>query len=363
MRVLLTTDTIGGVWTFTRELTESLLRRGHAVALVSLGRMPSASQQAWCDRVSVEYGALFACTPLDLPLEWMQGNEAAYSAAEPELLRIAGAFGAELLHANQYCFGALPVDLPKVITAHSDVLSWAEACRPQGLQDSVWLRTCSRLVQAGLNEADAITAPTQWMAEALRRGFSVSGNVRVIANGRYVAEATESPVRKLQAISAGRAWDEAKGLSVLIGIEAEMPILIAGEVTLGSAADGLLAEGELLALFRQSSVYVASSIYEPFGLAPLEAALCGCAVVANDIASLREVWGEAALYFRGSDQLRAVLNRLADDPAELARAQRSSLVRAREYTADGMVESYLTLYRELMDPSMNLRREHMAHAG
>jgi len=37
--------------------------------------------------------------------------------------------------------------------------------------------------------------------------------------------------------------------------------------------------------------------YEPFGLAPLEAALSRCAIVANDIPSLREVWGSAAMYF------------------------------------------------------------------
>ena len=48
MRVLLTTDTIGGVWTFSRELTAELLHLGHSVALVSVGRPPSTEQLAWC---------------------------------------------------------------------------------------------------------------------------------------------------------------------------------------------------------------------------------------------------------------------------------------------------------------------------
>ena len=43
------------------------------------------------------------------------------------------------------------------------------------------------------------------------------------------------------------------------------------------------SEAELMALLARSSIYIATSIYEPFGIAPLEAALCGCAVIANGI--------------------------------------------------------------------------------
>ena len=42
---------------------------------------------------------------------------------------------------------------------------------------------------------------------------------------------------------------------------------------------GRLSEYELLQFFRESSIYICTSRYEPFGLAPLEAALCGCAVL------------------------------------------------------------------------------------
>ena len=49
--------------------------------------------------------------------------------------------------------------------------------------------------------------------------------------------------------------------------------------------------------FRQSAIYLCASRYEPFGLAPLEAALCGCALVLRDLPSLREIWGNSALFF------------------------------------------------------------------
>ena len=65
----------------------------------------------------------------------------------------------------------------------------------------------------------------------------------------------------------------------------------------------------------RAAIYIATSKYEPFGLAPLEAALSRCAIVANDIPSLREVWEDAALYFRKDDarSLREALVRLHGD--------------------------------------------------
>ena len=76
----------------------------------------------------------------------------------------------------------------------------------------------------------------------------------------------------------------------------------------------MLSEDAVFAAFRSSSIYVAASRYEPFGLAALEAALCGCAIVARDIPSLREVWGEAAVYFRDAEGLERLLGALRLPP-------------------------------------------------
>jgi glycosyltransferase involved in cell wall biosynthesis len=347
MRILLTTDTIGGVWTFTKELTEGLLAFGHQVALVSLARLPSASQQAWCDGTLQEYRGAFRYVALEVPLEWMDDNDISYSAAEAPLLRIAREFEPDVLHANQFCLGALPLAAAKVVTAHSDVLSWAEVCRPAGMEETPWLRRYRLLVETGLNASDAVVAPTRWMATALRRGFPVDGAVKVIVNGRTLDERERVEDRKLQAVSVGRRWDEAKNIAILDGMADAMPVVIAGETLLGEG--DALNEEEVMTLFRQSSVYVATSVYEPFGLAPLEAALCGCAVVANDIPSLREVWSDGAIYFQDRASLRAALTELAESPLALQRAQRRSRLQAAKYSAVRMVDAYLALYAELLD--------------
>lgn len=357
MRVLMTTDTIGGVWTFTKELSTELLANGCSVAMVSLGRLPSPAQQAWIDAQEGGWGSRFRYSALDTPLEWMAENQRAFREAEPRLLKIAGEFGAELLLSSQFCFGALESDLPRIVVAHSDVLSWAEACRPQGSPNSAWLDTYCELVSDGLREADAVVAPTRWMMKALAANFGLPPEQTVIANGRTVAPRAFGE-RKLQAVTAGRFWDEAKNLEMLRHVNLPLPLLIVGETEHEAATFngrcgqatmmGRLEEEELFELFANTAIYICTSIYEPFGLAPLEAALCGCAVVANNIPSLREVWDDGALFFDGAVSLSNLLSSLCRDEQELRSAQERSRQRARGLSAKKMTAGYLGLMQSVL---------------
>lgn len=356
MRILMTTDTVGGVWTFTEELATALLRRGCAICLVSIGRPRSAAQQSWCDRMQSSWRDWFCYEHVDAPLEWMQSNENAYMGAAPRLLALIEGFNAELLHSNQFCFGALPIDVPKIVTAHSDVFSWGQACRGGALAPSDWLTHYSALVMRGLRQADAVTAPTRWMATLLASTFALAHTPAVIPNGRTLSAGTEFRNRKQQAVTAGRLWDEAKNIALLAGVQSPMPILVAGENEHDSAAMtatldnatmlGTLESDELLALFRESAIYICTSRYEPFGLAPLEAALCGCAVLAYDIPSLREVWDRGALYFDSGHSLSLLLLRLSNDVACLTAAQERSRARARNFTAERMASGYYRFFEE-----------------
>jgi glycosyltransferase involved in cell wall biosynthesis len=195
------------------------------------------------------------------------------------------------------------------------------------------------------------------MLGAFLENFSVSCPTYVVANGRSVKLKRMNPDRKLQAVTAGRLWDEAKNLKMLAGVHFPFPLLVAGEPAYqsstlpglpGGTALGLLAENELLTLFRDSAIYLCTSLYEPFGLAPLEAALCGCAVLANDIPSLREVWDSGALYFRDAADLSSLLAELARDPVQLRAAQYRSWRRARRYTARHMTEEYVAIYQAML---------------
>ncbi len=111
------------------------------------------------------------------------------------------------------------------------------------------------------------------------------------------------------------------------------------------------SEAQLRQLFARASAYVVTSRYEPFGLAPLEAALSRCALVCNDIASLREVWGETALYFDANSgtALARALQRLHDDrELRLTYAGLAYQRAFQRYTAERMVDDYLGLYRAIV---------------
>lgn len=358
MRILLTTDTVGGVWTFTKELTIGLLDAGHSVALASFGGALSQEQAKWCSHIGTKYGSAFRSNNFLVPLEWMPNNKNAYAAAEPSLLHLLDDFAADLLHSAQYCFGHLPVSVPKIITAHSDVLSWGAACRPSGLEPSEWLTQYRFLVQTGLDGANAVVAPTQWMLNALKGNFGFSCPTEVILNGRSLDRSPDEQIRKLQAVSAGRLWDEGKNIAVLAKVRSPFPILLAGDQKHNGnvvpqfhkmiSFVGQLDENGLFDLFHTSIIYLATSIYEPFGLAPLEAALSGCAVLANDIPSFREIWGDAILYFKDAESISDLLAEMEEKPEILELFRDSSMRRARQLTRSRMVESYIELYASLI---------------
>jgi glycosyltransferase involved in cell wall biosynthesis len=64
---------------------------------------------------------------------------------------------------------------------------------------------------------------------------------------------------------------------------------------------GPASDAEIAALYRGASALVFPSLYEGFGIPPLEAMEHGCAVLASDIPPIHEVCGDAAIYFSPYD--------------------------------------------------------------
>ncbi len=86
----------------------------------------------------------------------------------------------------------------------------------------------------------------------------------------------------------------------------------------GVESRGLVGEDELVELYRTASALVYPTLYEGFGLPPLEAMACGCPVAVSRVASLPEVCGEAAVYFDPmsvEDVARGIADVLAHPPA------------------------------------------------
>jgi len=68
------------------------------------------------------------------------------------------------------------------------------------------------------------------------------------------------------------------------------------DLSKGVIAAGFVSDGELKALYEEAGCFLFPSLYEGFGLPPLEAMYCGCPVIASREAALPEVCGDAAMY-------------------------------------------------------------------
>jgi glycosyltransferase involved in cell wall biosynthesis len=99
----------------------------------------------------------------------------------------------------------------------------------------------------------------------------------------------------------------------------------------------------------RASIFASPARYEPFGLAVLEAALSGCALVLGDIPSLREVWGRAAVYAPcdDPDALARAIQRLIDQDTARARLAFAAHARARSLSASVMASRYAAIYEAL----------------
>jgi len=106
MHVLMTADTVGGVWSYTRELVTGLVGRGIEVTLVSFGGIPKADQSAWLEPLTgVNYFPR-------LSPGWIAGADWDLEESASYLRGIIREAQPDVLHLSQFCYGALDVPQP-----------------------------------------------------------------------------------------------------------------------------------------------------------------------------------------------------------------------------------------------------------
>jgi glycogen synthase len=344
MKVLMTADAVGGVWSYALELADALAELDVAVTLAVMGAPLTAEQRAELRASRVD-----RCFAAPYALEWQQ-DWSSVRRSQEWLREIGDDVRPDVVHVNGYVHAALEWEQPVLVVAHSDVCSWFEAVRSQSAPPE-WARYREEVAR-GLAAADVAVAPTRAMLDALRRSHNVPSETRVIPNG----VAPPPPARQAKrdvVLAAGRLWDEAKNVAALIGVAPLVgaPIEVAGDLGTGRADGvtvlGRLGRDALRAHMETAAVFCAPARYEPFGLAPLEAALAACALVLGDIESLREVWGDAALFVDPNDDeaLAAALRRALAEHASLGERARA---RAADYSASCMAAAYADAYERLL---------------
>jgi len=358
MRVLMTTDAIGGVWNYTLELCHALAAKRVRIALAVLGREPSEAQRAELRRLNnVE---LYASS---FKLEWMPDPWRDLEQAATWLLALERDYRADVVHLNHLVHADLPWRAPVVTVGHSCVLSWWAATQPADAALPAQWSVYRRRVTESLRAAACVVAPTEVMLAELQHYYGHFRRTLVIYNARSRRHFTTARKEKL-VLSAGRIWDPAKNVDALVAVAPSIgaPVVVAGETRgphqthtpiqpLNVELVGSLPAPALAALYSRAAIYALPARYEPFGLTALEAALCGCALVLGDIPSLREVWGPAARYVAPDDrdQLRDTLTDLLANEGLRARFAARAMAQARHFTPARQMHKYLALYRMLID--------------
>jgi len=346
VKVLITTDPIGGVWTYTLDLARALGERDVQVVVAVMGAEPTEDQ-----RVELDATPLLAWEARPYRLEWMTDAWKDVEAAGEWLLDLAERHDVDVVHLNGFVHAALAWERPVVVVAHSDVVTWWRAVRGEDPPPE-WDAYRAR-VELGLHAADLVVAPTAAMLHELRQAFRVERDAAVIHNGRSQEMFGPAAMKEHSVVAVGRVWDEAKNIMAAAraadGLPWPLLVAGAGEVP-GATSLGRVQPREVAELVARASIFVEPALYEPFGLAALEAALAGCALVLGDIPSLREVWRDAATFVPSHDEdaLRRTLDALMRDPESLRARQAAALGRARTFTVGAMAHAYLGRYTALV---------------
>ncbi len=360
LRLLMTADAAGGVWTYALDLAAGLAPHGVTTVLAVLGPDPTPDQMAQAAAVP---GLEIQLT--GLPLDWLAGQSEVVLRAGQALSALAQKTRVDLIHLNSPAHaagGGFPV--PVLAVSHSCVATWWDAVRGGDLPPDFAWRT--DLMRRGFLSASTLVVPSRALAEATARRYALPRMPVAVHNGRRpiaAAGTALAEVPPVMAFTAGRFWDAGKNIQTLDRAAArlDLPVFAAGPLdgpdgTRVSVTHlrclGRLDETALATWLRAAPIYVSLALYEPFGLAVLEAAQAGCPLVLSDIPSFRELWDGAALFVPPQDDVAVTMAiaGLAENSAERARLGEAARQRAARYTVEAMAETMLAVYRSLLLP-------------
>lgn len=353
MKILMTTDTVGGVWHYSIDLAAGLLQEQVDVVLMGMGPLPNTAQLSQVKKCR-KMGLTFYHRPYKL--EWMDDPWEDIAEAGDWIKAVYHKEKPDLMHFNNYAQVCLEWDVPTVLVAHSCVTSWWEAVKKEPLPERYdrYFETVKR----AFFKADVVVAPSQALLEVFHHLYGRINNPHVVHNGlshTFFEIGKKPPIL----FSMGRLWDEAKNIDLLL----EAAPYIGGEIYIAGAKPkslrcpknvsflGALNRQQIFNWLKLSSIYVLPVKYEPFGLSFLEAASCRCALIGGDISTLREIWGESMMYVdpENASELALSCNELLMDQDKSKHKGDEAWQRAKKYDLRNMKDQYLKIYGDALD--------------
>ena len=175
MKILMTTDTVGGVWTYALELARSL----------RAARRRRSRWRRWARRCqSSRRGrprvwTTSRCTESTYKLEWMHDPWTDVDRAGRWLLELEAEFRPDVVHLNGYSHATLAFRAPVVVVAHSCRLSWWRAVKGEAAPKQ-WQTYRDRVAARASTRRDVVVAPSRGdaprLCEQLRPAAEIPGH-------------------------------------------------------------------------------------------------------------------------------------------------------------------------------------------
>jgi glycosyltransferase involved in cell wall biosynthesis len=295
-----------------------------------------------------------------------------------DLPRLVNRLGLKLLHCPD-SFLPLAAGCRKVVTVHDLI---GITCRHllRGSRKARWFRVWKAWLQLQCRLCDAVVTPSRYSAGDIARLLRVPpSRLHVIYNAIApplpAGDAAPAPVpagtKCLLYVGRADPYKNLPGLVRALGLvrarsSQDVRLIVAGfpddrypqarqeARSLGLEEfirfTGYLEEPQLAAWYRAASVFVFPSLYEGFGLPPLEAMSYGLPVASSDRTSMPEVLADAALFFNPEDPsaMAAAILRVLEDPILDRRLREAGPRRAAQFTLRQAGQAHLELYQRLL---------------
>jgi glycosyltransferase involved in cell wall biosynthesis len=203
---------------------------------------------------------------------------------------------------------------------------------------------------------DVIPLAAAWSSRAPEEGLPAPARVKRITGKEYLLYAgTVEPRKNLKTLI--RAYKDVRSeydtaLVIAGGLGWLYDDIVSYPEKLGIGRDVIFTDyvdsETLLSLYQYASVFVYPSLYEGFGMPPLEAMACGLPVILSDIPTLREVSGDAAIYFSplDHDALAHAIGRVLSSVSLRAELKLKGLRKAAEYSWQKVAAETIRTYEK-----------------
>ena len=186
----------------------------------------------------------------------------------------------------------------------------------------------------GIDDAGIFVVPNSCEhLQSVQPDAAVLGKLRLRPGSYFLTIGSPAPNKNLGTAIAARATLKGHDVPLVVVGAVDGTVFGGGlnKAPPGVIAAGRLSDAEVKALLQHATALVFPSLYEGFGIPPLEAMLTGCPVIASNIPPVVEVCGDAALYFPPTDvqALAACMAMALQQPEQMAQ----QVARGRERAA------------------------------